>query len=104
MIPTVPSGNVNDLFLRLFVAVVASIDMKARAIEMGKARRKAQARGSGSSHEAVEFGYPISIKRIQGPTEGVIGELCRSNTGRNESVGGFILEKPGDEVERLIAT
>jgi hypothetical protein len=92
----------NNLFLRLLVAVVAPIDVKTRAIEMGKAGRKAQALGSGRGHEAVEFGDPIGIERIQRPTEGVIVELCGSNTGRNEAVGGFILEKPRDEVERLI--
>jgi hypothetical protein len=37
MILAVPSGDVHDPFLGLFVAVVASIDMNARAIEMSKA-------------------------------------------------------------------
>jgi hypothetical protein len=104
MIPAVPAGKMTDLFLRLRVTVVGPIDLKARTSEMGKAGRQAQAVGSGRGYEAVEFGDPIGIERIQGPTEGVIVELRGSNTGRNEAVGGFILEKPGDEVERLLNT
>ena len=37
MIPTVAPGDVNDLLLGLLVTVVAAIDMKTGAIEMGKA-------------------------------------------------------------------
>jgi hypothetical protein len=64
MIPAVPSGNVHDLFLRLFVAVVASIDMHARAIEMGNAGCKAQALGSRRGQEAVACHHPVSIESL----------------------------------------
>ena len=36
MISAVPAGDVHDLLLWLLIAVVASIDMIARAIEMGQ--------------------------------------------------------------------
>ena len=81
MIPTVAPGDVHDLLLGLLVTVVAPIDMKTGAIEMGKARRQAQALGSGRGNEAVEFRHASSIEGIQGPTEGVIVELLGSNAG-----------------------
>jgi hypothetical protein len=95
MIPAVTSGNVHNLVLRLFVAVVTSIDMKARAIEMSKAGREAQALGSGRGNEAVEFGHSIGIEGLQGPPQGVIVELFGNNAGRNQSVGGVIPENLG---------
>ena len=75
MIPAVPLGDVHDLFLGLLVAVVAAIDMKARAIEMGKGGRQPQTLGGGSGNEAVEFGDPIGIERIQRPAQGIIIEM-----------------------------
>ena len=55
LIPTVAAGDVHERRLGLLVTLVAAIDMKTRALEMGKARRKAQALGSGSGNEAVEL-------------------------------------------------
>src|SRR5262245_45497334 len=63
LIPTVAAGDVNDVLIRLLVTVVAAIDMKTRTIEMGKARRQAQARGSGRGNEAVEL---RDASRIEG--------------------------------------
>ena len=80
MISAVPAGDVHDLLLWLLLAVVASIDMNARAIEMGNARRKAQALGRGCRQEAVEFGHPVGIEGSQGPTEGIIIELVGGHT------------------------
>jgi hypothetical protein len=48
------------------------------------------------------FGHLRGIEGLQGPTEGVIVALFRNNAGRHQAVGGLMLEKPGDEVERLI--
>ena len=81
MIPAVPSGHMNDLFLRLLVTVVAPIDMNARALEMGKAGCKPQALGSGRGNQAVERSHPIGLEGLQGPTEGLIVELFGSHTG-----------------------
>jgi hypothetical protein len=64
MKPAIPSGDVNDLGRGLLIAVVAPIDMKARAIEMGKAGCKAQALGSRRGQKALEFRHPVSIERI----------------------------------------
>ena len=102
VIPAVPSGNGHALFLRLLVAVVRRLDLQARALERGKAGRKAQARGRGSGHEAVAFGAPRGLERLQGPSEGAIVELCGGNTGRNEAGGGLLLGNPGDAAERWI--
>ena len=64
LIPTVAAGDVHNMLLRLLVTIVAAIDMKTRAIEMGKARRKAQALGSGRGNEAVELRDASSIEGI----------------------------------------
>jgi hypothetical protein len=37
MVAAIPSGDMHDVGLGLLIAVVAPIDMKARAIKMGKA-------------------------------------------------------------------
>lgn len=102
MVPAIPSSDMHDLVLRLLVTVVASIDMKTRAIEMGKAGGKVQALGSGRGYEAVEFGHPRDRERIQGPAEGVIVELGGGDAGRNASRGGFILKESGDQGKRLV--
>src|SRR4030095_4293804 len=65
MIPAVPLGDVHDLFFELFVAVVASIDMNTRALQMGNAGGKAQALSGGRGHQAVECGHPIVIEGLQ---------------------------------------
>jgi hypothetical protein len=80
MIPAVPPGDVHHLCFGLFVAVVASIDMKARAIPMAKAGRQPQALSSGRGYQAVEFSPPRGIEGLQGSTEGLIVELLGSNT------------------------
>ena len=81
MISAVPAGDVHDLLLQLLITVVASIDMKTCTVEMGKAWRKVQALGSGCRQEAVEFGHPVGIEGIQGPTESIIVELVGATRG-----------------------
>jgi hypothetical protein len=104
MVPAITAGDVHDLFYGLFVAIVAPIDMQARAIEMGKAGRKAHVLGSRSGHETVKFVHPIGIESIQSPILGVIVESLRGHAGRNQAGGRLIPKKLGDEVERLIDT
>jgi hypothetical protein len=55
---------VHDVLIRLLVTVVAAIDMKARAIEMGKSRREPQALRGRGGNEALEFGDPIGLEGI----------------------------------------
>src|SRR5215475_9228306 len=55
LIPTVAPGDINDVRIRLLVTIVAPVDMKTGAIEMGKAGRQSQALRRGRGHEAVEF-------------------------------------------------
>ena len=102
LIPTVAAGDVNNMLLRLLVTVVAAIDMKTRAIEMGKARSQAQALGRGRGNEAVELCDASRREGISSPTEGVIVELLRSNAERNQAGGRLMLEEARHEVERLI--
>jgi hypothetical protein len=80
LLSAVPAGDVHDRRLWLLIAVVASIDMHARAIAMGQARRQAQALGSGCRQEAVACGHPVGLDGIQGPTEGIIIALVGSHT------------------------
>ena len=80
MIPAVPPGAVHNLCFGFFGAVVASIDLKAGALQMAKARRKTQALSRGRGHQALEFGHPVGIQGLQRPAEGIIVELLGSHT------------------------
>ena len=102
MIAAVASGDVNDLGLGLLLTVIPSIDVQARAIEMGKGGSQVQALGCGGGNETVELRHSIGIERLQGTTEGIIIELCGGHAGRNEARGGLILEEPRDKVERMV--
>jgi hypothetical protein len=104
MIPALPPGAGHDLFSGFFVAVVASIDMNARAIQMANAGRKPQALSSGRGHQAVELSAPLGIEGRQRPAQGIIVELFGRHTRWHQAVGGLRLEKPGDEGKRLIDT
>ena len=64
MIPTVPSGDVDDLFRGLLIAVVAPIDMNTGAIARRTAGRESQALRRGRGHEAGEFGHAIAIEGL----------------------------------------
>ena len=57
LIPTVATGDVNDVCLRFLVTVIAAIDMEARPIEMGERGCQAQTLGRRGGNEAVEFGH-----------------------------------------------
>ena len=70
MIAAIAAGDVNDVFIRLLVTVIAAIDMKTGAIEMCKAGRESQAFRRGRGNEAVEFCHATAIEGIQGPTQG----------------------------------
>src|SRR2546421_6196802 len=102
MIPTITFRDVHDVLRGRLVTVIASINMKARTVEVRISRTQAQTLGGGRRNETIECRHPGVIERIQGSTEGIIVELCGSHTGRNEAGGGLLLEEPGDEVEGLI--
>ena len=102
LIPTIAAGDVNDVLIGLLITVVAAIDMKARAIEVGKAGRQSQALGRSRGNEAVECRHPIGVERIQSTAERVIIEMARLNAWGNEARDGLIVEKMGHEVELLI--
>jgi hypothetical protein len=80
MIPALPPGDVHDLFSGVFVAVVASIDMNARAIQLATAGRKTQALRSARGHQAVALSDPMGIEGLQRPAKGIIVELFGSHT------------------------
>ena len=101
MIPAVTPGDVHDLRIGLLVAVVAPIDMETGAIERRKARRKTQALSGCGGNEAGEFGDSRGLEGLQSPSEGIIVELGRGHTGRNQAGGGLMLEEPGDQGECL---
>jgi hypothetical protein len=77
--------------------------MQARTVEVPRGGAKAETVGGGRRNETGEVCNPVGIEGIQGSTQGVISELLGGNAGRNESEGGLILEKPGDEGECLMA-
>src|SRR5262245_63904489 len=66
LIPTGATGDVNNRRLGLFLTVVAAIDMKTGASEMGKARRQAEALGRGRGNAAVEFCHASRLEGISG--------------------------------------
>ena len=78
--------------------------MKARTVEVHIGGAQVQPRGGRRRDETVEFCYPILIEGIQSTTKGIIVQLRGGHPGRDESVGGLMLEEPGDQVERLIDT
>jgi hypothetical protein len=102
MIPTIASGDMNNLLVRFCVAIITAVDMETGRVEMGKGRREAQTPRCCGSNETVEFRHPVSIESIQGPAERIIVALGRGDAGRNEAGGGLILEEPRDKVEGVI--
>jgi hypothetical protein len=62
MLPTVATRDMNDLLCGLLVTVIAAINVKARAIEMGKSRREPKALRGRGSNETVEFRDPRSLE------------------------------------------
>ena len=95
MIPTIALGDVHDLFVGGLIAVIAAIDMETRRIEMGERGRQPQTRGRRSGNEAIEFGQPRLVQRIEGAPEGVIIEMTGLNAGGNEARERLVLEKNG---------
>jgi hypothetical protein len=104
MISTVALGAVHDLFTGWLVAVIAAVTMTARAVKVHRGGAEVQTRHGRRRDKTLEGCYPIAIEGIQGTTERLIVQLLGGHTGREESGGGLILEKPGDEVERLSDT
>jgi hypothetical protein len=72
VIPTIAARAVHDVFVGGVVAVLAAIDMEARAIERRQARRTAQPLGRRGRHAPLEGRNVIRIERISRPTKGII--------------------------------
>jgi len=102
MIPTIAVGDVHDLLVRGLSAVIAAIDMETRRIEVGERGRQPQPLGRRGGNEAVECCQPSIVQCIEGAPEGVIIEMTGLNAWRNETRDRLMLEKMGDEVERLV--
>ena len=69
---------------------------------MGEGWCQAQPLGRRGGHEAVEFGDPNGIQRIESAPERVVVEMARLNAWGNEERDRLILEKMRDEMELLI--
>jgi hypothetical protein len=93
MIAAVATRDVHDPGLRLLSAVVASIDVKAGAIEMRKSRGKPKALRRCGGNETVEFRDTIVIEQIQSASQRIILEMRSVDPGRDEALRGFILKK-----------
>ena len=63
---------------------------------------QAQPLGRHGGHEAVEFGDPNGIQRIESAPERVVVEMARLNAWGNEARDRLILEKMRDEIELLL--
>ena len=79
MVPTIAMGNVHDLVVGGLSAVIATIEMETRRIEMGERGRQPQTPGRRGGNEAVEFGQPRLVQCIEGAPEGVIIEMTGFN-------------------------
>jgi hypothetical protein len=104
MIATRARGAVHHGCCGLLVAVIATIDMNARRVEVRRGGSQAQTLGSADRHETIACRDPIGIEGIEGPTEGVIVELVGGTAGRHEAGGGLMLEASGPQVEGLMDT
>ena len=102
MIPTIAVGNVHDLLGGGLLAVIATIDMETRRIEMGEGRRQPQTPSRRGGNEAAELGQPRLVQRIEGASEGVIIEMTGLNAWGDETRERLIVEKMGHEVELLV--
>ena len=94
----------NHCGIRFLSTIIASVDMEAGAIEMGKRRCKPEALRRRGSNETVELRDAIRIERIQSTSQCIIMEMLGIDSGGDEALGGFILKKLRDEVELLIHT
>jgi hypothetical protein len=84
MVSTIALGDVHDVFGGRIVAVVPPIHMETRRVQVGIGGSQPQTFSSACRQERVEFGNAIGIEGIQGAPQGIIIELVRCNTGREE--------------------
>ena len=80
MIPTIALGDVHDVFVRRFIAVIPAIDMETRRIEM--AERTRQPHRVAGGNEAVEFPSPQRRRVYRGHARG-----CHHSDGWPECRG-----------------
>ena len=105
--PRIATIALGDGYARVrgcLVAVVAPIDMAARAIERGTGRRQAETLGGSRRHQTIEGCHPVGRERVHSAPERLIVALRRGNAGRHEARGGLMLEEPRDESARLVDT
>jgi hypothetical protein len=102
MISAVALGDMDDMFIGLLPTVLAAIDVKAGALEMGNGGRSPEALGRGGGNERVEFRHAIVVEGLQGAPQRIIIEVRGVNAGANEPLSRLVLKKHGDEVELLV--
>jgi hypothetical protein len=61
---TIALGDVRNLCCGLLVAVIVTIDMNARRVEVRRGGSQAQTLGSADRHETLECRYPIGLEGI----------------------------------------
>jgi hypothetical protein len=104
MLSTRARGPVNDVCSGWLVAVIAPIDMNARAVEGQRKWTQAPTLGGRRRDETREGCHPIVIQGIHGATERIIVELVGGHAGRDASVGGLMRAEAGAQVARLMDT
>jgi hypothetical protein len=102
MIATIALGDGHNLGLGLRVAMVATIAMTARRVAGRIGWTQAQTLGGAHRQETVPCGHPLGGEGIHGATARIIMELGGGTAGRNEALGGLMMEDSGDKVEGLI--
>ena len=101
LVPTVAAGDVDDVLLRLLVTVIPPIAMAARPIALGACWGQASALGRRGGPEAVEFGHPLGVERLQGTAERIIVAMTGWNARSDEARERHMLKKMRPEVELL---
>ena len=75
MISAVALGDMDDMFIGLLPTVLAAIDVRAGALEMGNGGRSPEVLGRGGGNERVEFRHAIVVEGIQGAPQRIIIEV-----------------------------
>jgi hypothetical protein len=97
MIATSALGEGHNLCLGLRVALVVTLDMNARRVEVRRGWTQAQPRGGAHRQETGPCWHPIGIEGLQGATARIIMELGGGHAGRNESRGGLMMDASGHQ-------
>ena len=76
MISALAFGEGHDWLTGRIVAVIATIDMQTRTVEVSSGRTARQAFGGSGGHASVACGAPLGRERIERSAQGLIVELC----------------------------